>query len=70
MNDDRPEPPPAQLDESVQAQVAALLHDAPQAQEVWGVVLEVLDGLVAQAVAHGWPQDTARQLVAHKFMNG
>jgi hypothetical protein len=48
--------------------VDTLLADGPQAQEVWGVVLEVLGGMVAQAVAAGWPQDQAQRMVSAQFI--
>jgi hypothetical protein len=62
--------PPVELDEQASASVQSLLADGPQAQEVWSVVLDVLDGLVARTRERGWPEDTARRLVAHQFMHG
>jgi len=57
------------LDEVARRSVDTLLADGPQAQEVWGVVLEVLNGMVAQAVATGWPDDIARWMVSAQFIS-
>lgn len=56
------------LDDVAQRSVDTLLVDGPQAQEVWGIVLEVLGGMVAQAVKAGWPEDLARRMVAEQFL--
>jgi hypothetical protein len=56
------------LDEVARRSVDTLLVDGPQAQEVWGVVLEVLGGMVAQATAAGWPPDIARRMVSAQFI--
>lgn len=56
------------LDEVARRSVDTLLVDGPQAQEVWGVVLEVLNGMVAQATACGWPVDIARAMVSAQFV--
>lgn len=62
--------PPPGRSEQAQQSIDQLLTEAPQAQEVWGVTLEVLDGLVVQTMRAGWPPHLARQLVAWRFMNG
>lgn len=56
------------LDAVAQASVDTLLTDGPQALEVWRVVLEVLGGMVAAAVAAGWPEDLARRMVAAQYV--
>lgn len=56
------------LDEVARRSVDTLLVDGPQAQEVWGVVLEVLGGMVAQAQAAGWSEDIARAMVSAQFV--
>ncbi|CAM4366655.1 hypothetical protein [Nocardiopsis rhodophaea] len=38
-----------------------------QGQEEWALVLDYLDGLVAQTMGRGWPEETARQLVGAVF---
>lgn len=48
--------------------VAAILAAGPAAIETWQCVLEVLDGLVAKTIEHGWPEPIARQMVATQFL--
>lgn len=57
------------LDAVAQASVDTLLTDGPQALEVWRVVLEVLGGMVAQAVEAGWSEEMARRMVAAQFLS-
>jgi len=62
--------PERKLGDLAQRSVDTLLSDGPQAQEVWSVALEVLGGMVAQAVKAGWPDDLARRMVAEQYLAG
>lgn len=48
--------------------VAAILAEGVEAIEYWSCVLEVMDGLVAKTMEHGWPQPLARQMVAAQYL--
>lgn len=60
-----PERTPEQQAEAVRAMVLA---QGPLALDMWRLTLEQLDGYVAEAVRHGWPECYARQLVAAQFL--
>jgi len=59
------QPTPEQQADAVRAQVLAC---APANLDLWKLTLEQLDGYVAAAVQHGWPEFLARQMVAAEFV--
>lgn len=50
--------------------IGQILSSATDAQEVWSATLDVMEGLVAMAVARGWHEHHARVMVCHRFCNG
>lgn len=50
--------------------VRQILASAADAQEVWSATLDMMEGLVAMAVARGWTEHHARILVCHRFCFG
>lgn len=58
-------PTPEQQAEAVRAIVLA---NAPANLDLWRLNLEQLDGYLAEARRHGWPEFLARQMVAAEFL--
>ncbi len=66
MSEPTPPTPQEQAD-----QVRKLVLDAgPIALDMWRLTLEQLDGFVAEAVRHGWPECYARQMVMTQWLSG
>lgn len=49
-------------------QQADILGQAQTAQESWGLILDMLDGMLAETMRRGWPEEMARAIVARAFI--
>jgi len=52
------------------AEHAAVAENAARMLDVWPVLLDAMDGLVAQTIARGYSVDQARALVIAVVLNG